>query len=87
MEAIKGVRSQSCLVPRLLYKPPMAEVLLFKAVSHGLIGLLAITFFALSLLAFISLAKNIRAGEPERDLFPFVLVIVTVCVLLALLTA
>jgi hypothetical protein len=65
----------------------MAEVLLSRALSYGFIGLLAITFFALSLLAFISLARKIRAGEPERDLFPFVLVIVTVCVLLALLTA
>jgi hypothetical protein len=65
----------------------MAEVLLFKGVSYALIGLLAITFFTLSLLASISLAKNIRAGQPERDLFPFVLVIVTVCALLALLTA
>lgn len=65
----------------------MPSILVFNALSYGLIGLLAITFVALALLALISLAKDARTGEPLRDLFPFALVIATLCVLLSLLTA
>jgi hypothetical protein len=54
---------------------------------YGLIGLLAITFVALALLALISLGKEARTGEPLRDLFPFALVIAALCVLLSLLNA
>ena len=62
----------------------MPSVLVF---TYGLIGLLAITFVALALLALISLGKDARTGEPLRDLFPFALVIATLFVLLTLLTA
>ena len=62
----------------------MPSVLVF---TYGLIGLLAITFVALALLALISLGKDARTGEPLKDLFPFALVIATLCVLLTLLTA
>jgi len=62
----------------------MPSVLVF---TYGLIGLLAITFVALALLALISLGKDARTGEPLRDLFPFALVIATLFVLLFLLTA
>ena len=62
----------------------MPSVLVF---NYALIGLLAITFVALALLALISLGKDARTGEPLRDLFPFALVIATLCVLLTLLTA
>ena len=62
----------------------MPSVLFIK---YGLIGLLAITFVALVLLVLISLGKEARTGEPLRDLFPFALVIATLCVLLSLLTA
>jgi len=65
----------------------MAKVFVFKSLSYGFIGLLAITFPVLALLALISLVRQTRAGEPVRDLFPFVLVIVAFCVLVALLTA
>lgn len=62
----------------------MPSVLVIK---YGLIGVLAITFVALALLALVSLAKEARTGEPSRDLFPFALVIATLCVLLSLLSA
>jgi hypothetical protein len=62
----------------------MPSVLVF---NYGLIGLLAITFVALALLALISLGKDARTGEPLKDLFPFALVIATLCVLISLLTA
>ena len=62
----------------------MPSVLVF---NYGLIGLLAITFVALALLALISLGKEARTGEPLRDLFPFALVIATLWVLVTLLTA
>jgi hypothetical protein len=62
----------------------MPSILVF---NYGLIGLLAITFVALALLALISLGKDARTGEPLKDLFPFALVIATLCVLISLLTA
>lgn len=61
----------------------MPAVLFFKALSYGLIGLLAITFLALCL---ISLAKEAHAGEPASGIFPFAVVIAVLCVLLALFT-
>ena len=71
------------MVPALLYNGACHRFM----IVYGLIGLLAITFVALALLALVSLGKDARAGEPIRDLFPFALVIATLCVLLALLTA
>jgi hypothetical protein len=65
----------------------MPSILVFDALIYGLIGLLAITFVALALLALISLGKDARTGEPLKDLFPFALVIATLCVLISLLTA
>ena len=62
----------------------MPSILVFH---YGLIGLLAITFVALVFLALISLGKEARTGEPLKDLFPFALVIATLCVLISLLTA
>jgi hypothetical protein len=62
----------------------MPSILVFH---YGLIGLLAITFVALAILALVSLRKDARTGEPLRDLFPFALVIATLCALLTLLTA
>jgi hypothetical protein len=62
----------------------MPSILVFH---YGLIGLLAITFVALAILALVSLRKDARTGEPLRDLFPFALVIATLCILLTLLTA
>jgi hypothetical protein len=62
----------------------MPSILVF---NYGLTGLLAITFVALALLALISLGKDARTGEPLKDLFPFALVIATLCVLISLLTA
>ena len=62
----------------------MPSILVFH---YGLIGLLAITFVSLALLALVSLGKDARTGEPLRDLFPFTLIIATLCVLISLLTA
>jgi hypothetical protein len=62
----------------------MPSILVFH---YGLIGLLAITFVVLVILALVSLGKDARTGEPLKDLFPFALVIATLCVLLTLLTA
>ena len=62
----------------------MPSILVF---NYGLIGLLAITFVVLVVLALVSLGKDARTGEPLRDLFPFALVIATLFVLLTLLTA
>jgi hypothetical protein len=62
----------------------MPSILVF---NYGLIGLLAITFVVLVVLALVSLGKDARSGEPLKDLFPFALVIATLFVLLTLLTA
>jgi hypothetical protein len=62
----------------------MPSILVF---NYGLIGLLAITFVLLVVLALVSLGKDARSGEPLKDLFPFALVIATLFVLLTLLTA
>lgn len=62
----------------------MPAVLAFKALSYGLIGLLAITLLALCL---ISVAKEAHAGEPFRGILPFASVIAGFCVLVALSSA
>ena len=59
----------------------MANPLTFAALSFGLLGLLTITFFALSL---ASMVKEYRTGEPARGIVPLGIVILALCVLLAL---
>jgi len=52
--------------------------------SFGVVGLLTITVFALSL---VSLRKEYRSGQPLTGLFPLALIIAIFCILIALLTA
>ena len=60
----------------------MPAALAFKALSYGLIGLLAITFLGLCL---ISMAKEAHAGEPLRGILPVGSGIAEFCVLVACL--
>lgn len=62
----------------------MPAVLAFKALSYGLIGLLAITFFTLCI---ISVANEAHAGEALRGILAFALVIAGLCVLVGLFSA
>ena len=56
----------------------------FKALSYGLVGLLAIRVLALSL---ISLRRDIHSGRPLTGLVRFALVIAVFCLLVTLYTA
>jgi hypothetical protein len=62
----------------------MDAVFAFKALSYGLVGLLALKIIALSL---ISLRTDIHSGRPLTGLIRFALVIAVFCVLAALYTA
>jgi hypothetical protein len=59
----------------------MASPLTVTVLSFGLIGLLTITFFVLSL---ASMVKEHRTGEPTRGILPLGLLILALCVLVAL---
>jgi uncharacterized membrane protein (DUF106 family) len=56
----------------------------FKALSYGLVGLLAIRVLALSLIA---LRRDIHTGRPLTGMVRFALVIAVFCVLVTLYTA
>ena len=60
------------------------SVFAFKALSYGLVGLLAIIVLALSL---VSLRRDIHCGRPLTGLVRFALVIAVFCVLVTLYTA
>jgi hypothetical protein len=60
------------------------SVFAFKALSYGLVGLLAIIVLALSL---ISLRRDIHCGRPLTGLVRFALVIAVFSVLVTLYTA
>jgi len=62
----------------------MLAIFTLKVLSFGILGLLTITVLALF---FVSLRKEITAGQPLTDLFPFVLIIVTFGILIVLLSA
>jgi len=62
----------------------MDAVFAFKALSYGLVGLLAIRVLALSL---ISLRRDIHSGRPLTGLVRFALVIAVFSVLVTLYTA
>jgi hypothetical protein len=62
----------------------MLDALAFKAISYALIGILALTCLILSV---VSLRIEIISASPLNGLFPFVLIIVGFCVLIALATA
>jgi len=62
----------------------MPPIFTLKVLSHGIVGLLAITILALF---FVSLRKEIKSGQPVSGLFPLVLIIVTFCILIVLLSA
>jgi hypothetical protein len=57
---------------------------IFKALSLTLVGFLVITALALSV---VSLRKEYHSGQPLTGIFSLVLIIITFCVLIALLTA
>jgi len=62
----------------------MDAVFAFKALSYGLVGLVAIKVLALSL---ISLRRDIHSGRPLTGLVRFALVVAVFCVLVTLYTA
>jgi hypothetical protein len=62
--------------------PSVSPCLAFKAVTYALIGLLAITLSALTL---ISLAKAHRTEDSIEGLFPFAFFVLVFCTLFALL--
>jgi hypothetical protein len=62
----------------------MPAHLLFKALSLTLVVLLVITVLALSV---VSLREEYRSGQALTGVFSLVLIIITFCVLIALLTA
>jgi len=67
-----------------IIKRRMPPIFTLKVLSHGIVGLLAITILALF---FVSLRKEIKSGQPVSGLFPLVLIIVTFCILIVLLSA
>jgi hypothetical protein len=63
---------------------PMLDPLAFKAVSYGLILLLAFTGLMLFL---VSLRKEFTSDRPLRGLFPFALYVTAISLLASLATA
>jgi hypothetical protein len=62
----------------------MPDALTFKAVSYGLIGILALAGLILS---FASLRREIISGKPPKGLSPVIVIIAALCAFIALLTA
>jgi membrane protease YdiL (CAAX protease family) len=60
------------------------DPLAFKAVSYGLILLIALVVLVLSLVSF---RKEFISDKPVHGLFPLVLIIAGLCVLISLATA
>jgi hypothetical protein len=62
----------------------MTGVLTLKTLTFGVVGVLTITVFALSL---VSLRKEYRSGQSLTGLFPLALIIAIFGILIVLLTA
>jgi hypothetical protein len=62
----------------------MPDALAFKALSYGLIGILALAGLILS---FVSLRREIICGKPPSRFSPVILIIAALCAFIALLTA
>jgi hypothetical protein len=62
----------------------MAGALAFKALSYGLVGLLALTVLILSI---VSLRREIISGKPPNGFSPVILIIAALCAFIVLLTA
>jgi heme/copper-type cytochrome/quinol oxidase subunit 2 len=59
----------------------MDAELTFKALTYGVIGLVLLAAFALSL---VSMRKEADHDEPLRGLFSLTLIIITVCAIIAI---